>query len=99
MTMKLTSSAEYENFGAEFQYQVIKMLNEALKAQKVKKKEREEICGDFSFNFSMLLDQGKIKGAMPIVTFKKGNKLLLNNGGFEYHEYSYGNVDEVFNSK
>lgn len=97
--MKVTPSSNYENFATQFQYEMIKVLNDALKTQRIKKKDREEICGDFSFNISMLLDQGKINGAVPVVGFKKGGKLIVNDGTFEYHEYSYGNVDEVFTSK
>jgi len=97
--MKLSSFKNSELLGLEFQYEVIKILNESLKEQKIKKKIREEICGDFSFNFSMLLDQGKIKDTIPLVVFKKGNKLLMNDGSFDYYESSYGNVDEVLSAK
>ena len=97
--MITTPSGQYERFAAEFQYQWMKLLDNALKERKIKKKEREEICGNFSFGLSMLLDQGKIKSTTPIVGFKKGNKLLVNDGSFEYHEYTFGTVDELYSQK
>jgi hypothetical protein len=96
--MEYVTSEEYEELGAEFQYEIIKMLNEVLKKHKITEEARKEICGDFIFNFSMLLDQGEIQDTLPSVVFIKEDKVLFKNEEFEYHDYAFGNTDEVFST-
>lgn len=97
--MEIIQSEDYEILGAEFQFQVIKLLNAALKKYEITEDLRKEICGDFTFDFSMLLDQSEINKSIPTVTFIENDKLIIKAEEFEYHEYAFGNVDEVFDSE
>jgi hypothetical protein len=97
--MNIIQSDNYEALGAEFQFEVIKILNEALNKYGISKEVRKEICGDFTFDFSMLLDQGEINDSVPSLAFIQKDKLLIKNDEFEYHEYAFGNVDEVFDAE
>lgn len=97
--MDIIQSDNYEALGAEFQFEVIKILNEALSKHGISKEVRKEICGDFTFDFSMLLDQGEINDTIPTLAFIEDSKLLVKNDEFEYHEYAFGNVDEVFDAE
>jgi hypothetical protein len=94
--MEIIQTEDYEVLGAELQFQMIEILNEALKKHGITQDLRKEICGDFTFDFSMLLDQGEINDMIPTVAFIKNDKLLVKNEEFEFHEYAFGNVDEVF---
>lgn len=97
---KIIVSDEYEEYGAEFQFEMIKLLNKALLEHGITdKSQRQEICGTFTFDFSMLLDDGKTKDAKPHLAFHKKNQLFLKNEGFDFHEYAFGNVDEVFDEE
>ena len=97
--MDIIKSNNYEALGAEFQFEVIKILNEALNKHEISKEVRKEICGDFTFDFSMLLDQGEINDSVPSLVFIENDKLLIKNDEFDYHEYVFGNVDEVFDAE
>ena len=96
--MEIIESEKYEDLAAEFQYEMIKILNETLKKHKISEEDRKAICGDFTFGLSMLLDQGKILDTIPIVTFSHEDKLYMKTEEFEFHEYAFGNVDEVFDN-
>ena len=97
--MEIIQSEDYEALGADFQFQVITLLNEALKKHKITEELRKEICGDFTFDFSMLIDQGEINNSKPVICFIEKEKLITKNDEFEYHDYAFGNVDEVFESE
>lgn len=97
--MNVIQSDKYEALGAEFQFEMIKILNDALKKHGITPDIRKEICGDFTFDFSMLLDQGEINDTVPSLTFIKNDQLLIKTDEFEYHEYAFGNVDEVFDAE
>ncbi len=97
--MDIIESEEYEGLGAEFQYEVIDLLNQTLKKYNISKNTRKEICADFLFDFSMLLDQGEIKNTIPTMAFKQSEKLFLKNKWFQYHEYAFGNLDLLFDSE
>lgn len=97
--MKIIESEKYEDLGAEFQFQMIEILNQTLKKHGVNEEICKEICGDFTFDFSMLLDQGEIKDHIPIVAFKKEDELYMPSEEFQYHDYAFGNVDELFDSE
>jgi hypothetical protein len=94
--MEILENELYDDFAAEFQFEMIKILNETLKKHKIPLDTRKEICGDFTFDFSMLIDQGEIKDSTPIITFFQDKKLYIRNETFEFHEYAFGNTDEVF---
>jgi hypothetical protein len=101
--MKIIDSEIYESLGAEFQYQLILKLRDTLRKHGVPAATAKEICGDFVFDLSMLLDQEEIefggKSYQPIVGFSEGGdepNLIINDGGFQYHEYAFGSTDEAF---
>lgn len=103
--MKIIEGEIYEELGAEFQYQWILTLRETLRKHGVPAATAKEICGEFTFDFSMLLDQGEIefggKSYRPVVGFSDDGAeltLLLNDGTLEFHEYAFGNTDEAFES-
>ena len=102
--MKLLETEEYEDLGAEFQYQWISLLKDSMKKHGITDETAKEICGDFTFDLSMLLDQGEIaySGATyrPVIAFTPDEEsFLIQNPDFEYHEYAYGNTSEVFDGK
>jgi hypothetical protein len=97
--MDIIQSDNYVALGAQFSVEVVMILNEALKKHIISKELRKEICGDFTFNFSMLLDQGEINNSKPSLAFIENDSLLIKNDGFDYHDYAFGNVDEVFDAE
>ena len=97
--MDIIQAEDYEALGAEFQFEVIKILNETLRKHGITPDIRKEICGDFTFDFSMLLDQGEISDTVPLLAFIKNDQLLIKTDEFDFHEYAFGNVDEVFDAE
>ena len=102
--MKFTVSENYEDLGAEFQYQWISLLKDSLKKHGIADETAKEICGDFTFDLSMLLDQGDIThngiSYRPVISFAPDEEsLLMQNPEFEYHEYAFGNISEAFDEK
>ena|SRR4029078_8210686 len=97
--MNIIQSDNYEALGAQFSFEVVMILNEALKKHGISKELRKEICGDFTFNFSMLLDQGEINNSKLSLAFIENDNLIIKNDGFDYHDYAFGNVDEVFDAE
>lgn len=104
--MKLAESDMYEGLCAEFQYRWIKLLRDTLKKHGIPTATSKEICGDFSFDLSMLFDQGEIDrdGVVyrPVVAFtdddEKDPALISPDASVEFHEYAFGTTDEVFES-
>ena len=98
--MEIVTDDTYENAAAEYQYQLIAILDAALKKHGVPIDKRQEICGEFAFDSGMLHDQGEIRSDRveyePMVAFKDGEKLLVRSQHFEFHEYAFGNVSEYF---
>lgn len=98
--MKIVVDESYEGAAAEYQYQLISLLDSVLKKYKVPLDARREICGEYAFDSGMLHDQGEIRsdrvGYEPIVAFKDGERLLVKNEYFEFHEYAFGNTSEYF---
>lgn len=104
MSIKIIETNKYEELAAEWQYQMIIVLKETLEKHKIDIEKSKEICGDFSFNFGMLHDQGKIKldneEFRPVICFDNLEEDLYYNsvGNFEFHDYAFGNTDEAFES-
>lgn len=96
--MEIIENEQYEDYAAEFQFEMIKILNETLKKYNVPAETRKDICGDFTFDFSMMIDQGEINGTMPRVTFYNEEEQTLHfvSPTFEFHDYAFGNTDAVF---
>jgi hypothetical protein len=96
--MEVLENELYDDYAAEFQFEMIKILNETLKKHNIPIETRKEICGDFTFDFSMLIDQGEISNTLPRVTFYKEDEDVLHFGSltFDFHDYAFGNTDAVF---
>lgn len=96
--MEILNNDLYDDYAAEFQFEMIKILNAALKKQKLSVETRKAICEDFSFDFSMLIDQGEVNDATPKIGFYKTEEdaLYLGTETFSFHEYAFGNTAEVF---
>ena len=59
--MSTIMDGRYEHLAAQFQYQQIALLKAALAKHGIRPELAIEICGDFTFDLSMLLDQGEIE--------------------------------------
>ena len=96
--MNILENELYEDYAAEFQFEMIKILNETLKKYNIPIETIKEICGDFTFDFSILIDNGKISDRLPKVTFYKEDEQILYIGSqtFYFHDYAFGNTDAVF---
>ena len=96
--MEILENDLYDNLAAEFQFDMIKILNETLKKHKISIEKRKEICEEFTFDFSMLIDQGEINNTAPTVAFyiEEEDKLHFSSRIFAFHEYAFGNTEAVF---
>ena len=97
--MELVKANEYEDLSMEFQYQIVELLDKALAAKGIAKAERSDICGNFIFDLSMLLDEGAIEHAeksySPAVAFESSDQLYVNSGVL-FHEYAFGVASDYF---
>ena len=99
--MKVEHQYSYEQLGAEFQFQWISLLKDTLKRHGVELELAQKICGDFTFDFSMLIDQGEIdldrKSYRPVIGFTADEETLaVQPEEFDFHEYAFGNTSEAF---
>jgi hypothetical protein len=104
--VKLIESDIYENLCAEFQYRWIVSLRDTLKKYGVPTETAKEICGEFSFDLSMMFDQGEIDHDgvtyRPVVAFTDDEDdpvLIAPDNYVEFHEYAFGTTDEAYESK
>ena len=104
--MEIIEDDKYQELCAEFQYQWIVLLRDTLKKHGVPESEAKAICGDFSFDLSMLFDQGEIEHEgstyRPVVAFTEDEEeplLIVQSGGSEFHEYAFGTTDEAFETE
>ena len=99
-SVQIVEDDSYEGAAAEYQYQLISLLDFVLKKYKMPLEARQEICGEYAFDSGMLHDQGEIKSNRveyePMVAFKHGDRLLVRNQYFQFHEYAFGNSSEYF---
>jgi len=104
--LNIQTDDSFEEIACEYQYEMVKTLSSALSKHGISKDKQKAICQDFTFDFGILHDQGEIrlsgshrkngKSYQPIVGFINENNLHLTSEFFEWHEYAFGNVDEVF---
>jgi len=102
--LKFIENDKYEDLCAEFQYQWITLLKDTLKKHGIADATAKTICGDFSFDLSMLFDQGEIEhdgvSYRPVVAFADDDGdepgFMVIDGSVEFHEYAFGTTDEVF---
>lgn len=99
--MEVEVTEEYEELATEWQYQVILLLKEKLKKHGVADDVAKEVIGDFTFDLSMLHDQGEIKvngrSFNPRISFDDfGGKLITSDEETNLHEYAFGSTSEAF---
>lgn len=99
--MKTVTDDFYELIGVEFQYQQILTLKKVLEESGISREVAKNVCANFTFNLGVLLDQGIIEvnqqAFRPVLTFLDADgSLYLPSDFFEYHEYAFGCVEEVF---
>lgn len=100
--------ADYEKLEAlcaAFQRQWIASLRDTLRSHGIPDDVAKSICGDFSFELSMLLDQGELehegRSYRPFVAFDEGavdgdGALIVDSLGPEFHDYAYGTTEEAY---
>lgn len=98
---------KYEVLCAEFQYAWVRLLKDVLTRNGVAAAEAKKICGEFSFDFSMLFDQGELdcEGAVyrPFVAFTDDGDdegghatMFVEPNGPHFHDYAFGTTAHVF---
>ena len=100
--MDIRTDDSYESLGAEYQYQLVALLDTALMKVPLSKAQRREVCEHFIFDMAMLHDKGVIRAddvtASPTLCFASGSVLQTPNKEFALHEYAFGNASEYFES-
>ncbi len=98
--MQIQQEEGYEDLGAEYQYQLVRLLNLAMKKAGVVVSTRRAVAEDFIFDMAMLHDQTGITvdetELLPVLAFRDGDVLRLPNSEFALHEYAHGNVDQYY---
>jgi hypothetical protein len=99
--MSTTMDSRYELLAAQFQYQQIALLRAALVKHGVALELAQEICGDFTFDLSVFLDQGEIElegqGFRPTIAFTADEEnFLVQPDDVEYHQHAFNSTQEVF---
>jgi hypothetical protein len=99
--MTTTMDSRYEHLAAQFQYQQIALLKAALDKHGIALDLAQEICGDFTFDLSVLLDQGEIElegqGYRPTIAFTADEEnFLVQPDDVEYHQHAFNSTQEVF---
>ena len=99
--MSTIMDSRYELLAAQFQYQQIALLKAALDKHGIAPDLAQEICGDFTFELSMLLDQGEIEmdgaGYRPTIAFTADeDTFFVQPDDVEYHLHAFNSTQEVF---
>ncbi len=91
---------------AGFQREWVVLLRDRLARHHIPIEVAKSICGEFSFDLSMLFDQGEIEveGVLyrPFVAFTDDGdepRLVIEPNGSEFHEYALGTTDEAYEGK
>ncbi|EFX60291.1 hypothetical protein DBR00_19155 [Pseudomonas sp. HMWF032] len=94
---------QLEALCADFQRQWIVLLRDRLKKHNIPNDIAKSICGEFSFDLSMLFDQGEIDyqgdSFRPFVAFTDDAEqpaLIVEPNGPQFHEYALGTTDEAY---
>jgi hypothetical protein len=99
--MSTIMDSRYELLAAQFQYQQIALLKAALDKHGVAPELALEVCGDFTFELSMLFDQGEIEmdgaGYRPTIAFTADeDTFYVQPDDVEYHLHAFNSTQEVF---
>jgi hypothetical protein len=99
--MTTIMDSRYEQLAAQFQYQQIALLKAALDKHGIAPALAQEICGDFTFDLSILIDQGEIEldgaGYRPSIAFTSDeDTFYVQPDDVEYHVHAFNSTQEVF---
>jgi hypothetical protein len=99
--MSTIMDSRYEQLAAQFQYQQIALLKAALDKHGIAPALAQEICGDFTFDLSILIDQGEIEldgaGYRPSIAFTSDeDTFYVQPDDVEYHVHAFNSTQEVF---
>jgi hypothetical protein len=99
--MSTIMDSRYEQLAAQFQYQQIALLKAALGKHGIAPALAQEICGDFTFDLSILIDQGEIEldgaGYRPTIAFTADeDTFYVQPDDVEYHVHAFNSTQEVF---
>lgn len=104
--MKDVEHDKLESLCAAFQRQWIASLRDTLKKHHVPEDIAKSICGEFSFDLSMLFDQGEIEyhgtTYRPFVAFTDDDEepsLIIEPNGPQFHEYAFGTTAEAYDAQ
>jgi hypothetical protein len=103
--MEVIFDDDYERLAAEFQYEQVRLLKDALKRHGVPTEVAKQVCGDFTFDLAMLLDQGEInvngETYSPCLAFMQGENgpLYAHTDEVEFHEYAFGTAADVYRNE
>lgn len=100
--MQVSYDDKYADLAAAFQYEQVRRLKAVLEQHGVSREVAKAICGDFTFELAMLLDQGELtvdgESYSPCLAFAPENDetLYAQPAAVEYHEYAFGTTADVF---
>lgn len=102
--MSVVLDERYADLAAQFQRTQISMLRKVLKKYGVVDEAARDICGEFSFDLAMLLDQGELdlggESYRPCVAFTADEETFyVQPADIGYHEYAFGTTAEVFEER
>jgi hypothetical protein len=101
--MKIISDNDkYDGIQAYFVFELCKAVKANLEKAGIKGDQLKELVGNVSFSIAAILDgsQGIDKNAgVPVVLFKtqkESEDCICSETGSYFHEYVFGNIDELF---
>ncbi|MBQ5948595.1 hypothetical protein [Massilia sp. ST3] len=104
--MRKISDDDLEALCAGFQRQWVALLSDTLAKHGVPDATAKAVCGDFSFDLSMLFDQGEIEHEghtyRPFVAFTDDEEdatLIVEPDGPQFHEYAFGTTEEIYRKR
>jgi hypothetical protein len=101
MDMSTVMDSRYEELAAQFQYQQIAILKAALEKHGIAPAIAQDICGDFTFDLSIFIDQGEIEldgaGYRPSIAFTADeDTFYVQPDDVEFHVHAFNSTQEVF---
>jgi hypothetical protein len=99
--MSTLMDSRYEHLAAQFQYQQIAILKAALEKHNIAPEIAQDICGDFTFDLSIFIDQGEIEldgqGYRPSIAFTADeDTFFVQPDDVEFHVHAFNSTQEVF---
>ena len=99
--MEIIDKEKYEALAEKFQREHVDRLKQTLSKFGVGHTVAKEICGEFSFELSMLFDQGELtlekEIFRPVVAFTSDEEtFLVQPASVAFHEYVFGTVADAY---